>query len=138
MRNTFLLSAVLMLALVGVRAEAGWMKIPSETDNYCVDQSFGHLRYLFGKEIQLKKVFTDGCSSCNNYDWIKSNICSGYFVASFHGASSCKTTHYGRHAWDMPIYITRIWAYGDCKKLMPRDTYLTKENTFPYINNGLN
>lgn len=134
MNKLLLLSVLVFLGLSVVEVQAGMRKIPSETGNHCVDQAFGHLRHLFGEDIKMKKALTDGCSTCNNYDWIKTNICSGYFVSSYNGTASCSSAHYGF----VPLYVKRIWAYGDCKKFLPRDSYLTKENTYPYIRNGQN
>jgi len=33
---------------------------------------------------------------------------------------NCSTTQYGSHT----EFMRRAWAYGECRRLMPRDEYL--------------
>lgn len=93
--------------------------IRSPTGNHCLDQLMTGLKNKFGKDIKFGSVFLDpNCET--SYIWIRTNLCSGHFVGVLPSASSCTAAHYGR----VPQYVRRIWAHGDCKRLMPRDVYL--------------
>ncbi|MGE0632086.1 MAG: hypothetical protein AB7O96_06740 [Pseudobdellovibrionaceae bacterium] len=128
---SFLVASMLTVNAGVQSAQAGWKKVQSETGNHCTDQVRGHLRYLFGNEVNFEKPYSEHCNSGdpNCRYWFKTNLCDGYFVAVNIRGASCSHTHYGF----VPIYVTRIWAYGDCKRLMPHDVYPRKDNTEPYI-----
>lgn len=111
-------------------AFGSWEYMTSETGNHCTDQARGHLRYLFGENLEFSN-YSEACQSSDTTckDWIKTNLCKGYFVVEKIKGASCSHAHYGF----VPIYVRRIWAYGDCKALMPHDVYPRNDNTDPYI-----
>lgn len=115
-----LLSALLFLSPAHA---ASFAKVPSQTGNFCRDQALAHLRHLFGAGIRFGKTFT-ALAGDDVSMWIKTDACDGYFVAHLNRNASCTSAHYGF----APTYIRRIWAYGDCAALLPRDTYPRKDS----------
>ncbi len=131
MKCRWILSIALVLSSVHTQASM-WDKIPTETGNYCKDQARGFIRYLFGDDIKFYSTATSQCSGpagCDINMWMEVDFCDGYLVATYAPYIMCSHPHYG----SMPLYIKRLWAYGECKNFLPRDKYPTKETTFPYI-----
>lgn len=128
MKRALVYGLLVGLCSLGANAQVFPNRISSETGNHCVDQAFGHLRFLFGPEISLRRIHTDSCPGCSSQIWIRSNLCDGFFVAAFNGTSSCGVAHYGR----VPQYVSRVWAHGDCARLLPADSYPTFETTVPF------
>ncbi|MGE3757895.1 MAG: hypothetical protein AB7H97_09065 [Pseudobdellovibrionaceae bacterium] len=92
--------------------------IPSESGNHCLDQAVQAIKQKFGKQTRILMTHNDsGLES--QYLWIRTNLCEGYFVGVYDRNASCTSAHYGF----VPSYIKRIWAYGKCRKLLPKDLY---------------
>ena len=130
MKKGLLKIVLISLGLASTVAAASWNIVRSETGNHCTDQAIGHLRYLYGENITFSR-YSETCQSgdqtCKN--WFKTNLCKGYFVAENIRGASCSHAHYGF----VPMYVRRIWAYGDCQAIMPRDVYPRNDNTDQFI-----
>lgn len=130
MMKMIVASATLFFGLnaASAGAEEIFEKMATETGDFCTDQALGHMRYLFGDEVEVKKVFTDGAGASINY-WFETNICEGHMVATFIRGSSCSGAHYG----SIPLYMQRLYADGNCQQIMSADSYPDFETTFPFI-----
>lgn len=127
MKKVVLMMSLLVIGFSTVNAQASWRVIRSETGNHCNDQARGYLRHLFGSNIKFESTWADSCmtadSTCGN--WIRTNLCTGYFVAVMAKTASCSGSHIGF----VPMYVKRITAYGDCERLMPHSVYPTYHET---------
>ena len=121
-------SMLITMGAATAQAEKVFTKIPSETGDYCTDQALGHMRYLFGDEVQIKKVFSESAGEKVAY-WFETNVCEGHMVATYFKGSTCGGAHYG----SIPLYMQRLYAHGDCQQVMSADSYPALETTFPFI-----
>lgn len=103
--------------------------IHSDSGNFCVDQVHRYIIYRFGTNVKILKTF--GTSSGDGGEasvWVHTNICSGYFVGGHNKNASCSISHYGK----IPIYINRVWGYGDCARLLyQNEEPITSDMIYP-------
>lgn len=117
-RSAYLLAACLILG--SVSASAGiFDRVPSPTGNYCKDEVVEFFEARF-PGAQMKKLFTAGSGRTWEF-WMETNLCQGYFVYDFSGfdKGECSNVQYGSRS----RFMQRVWAYGECRDLMPRDEY---------------
>lgn len=86
--------------------------------DYCQDQSTEVFKDLYGESVQTQTVFVDASGDGVHY-WMKTNLCDGYFIASFVKNAPCKAAHIG----PVPNYMRRVWAQGSCLEILPEDLF---------------
>lgn len=111
-----------------MQAEELFEKMATETGDFCTDQALGHMRFLFGDDVEIKKVFSDGSGANISY-WFETNVCEGHMVASYIRGASCVGVHYG----SIPLYMQRLSADGSCQQILSADSFPALETTFPFI-----
>ena len=108
-----------MFLVIGIDGYAS-QPLPTRTGDYCKDDALDYVADKGWNLIRMKALGWGGKDKLRAY-WIEIQACTGYIILELNQPKSdCTMAHY----WRRSNFMSRVYAMGDCKRLVPRDEFL--------------